>query len=178
MIRLRQGQPLAVPADTWRYFVSPQEAGQLCAIAAIAPAGTITVPDEEAAGLVELETALSRVLALRGLLPITVRAEQATATVHQQGTYPVVVTSRDTAGEKREEIFVALAEHREPWLPRIGLVRAEFDSVRALELGDWVQSRIRDASIPTTINDVSEAVGKAVPEFHHIASALRLDDRI
>ena len=42
--RLTNGQPLAVPADTWRYFVTPEESGQLCSLAAVAPAGSVVVP--------------------------------------------------------------------------------------------------------------------------------------
>ena len=44
LVRLAKGQPLAVPRDTWRYFVTPQEAGHLCALASIAPPGQPAFP--------------------------------------------------------------------------------------------------------------------------------------
>ena len=86
--RLREGQPLAVPEDTWRYFVSPHEAGQVCAIASVAAPGSIVVPDEAETGMVELEVALVRVLDRLGLTPSSCQSRSARqrAILRQRGS--------------------------------------------------------------------------------------------
>lgn len=178
VLRLREGQPLAVPEDTWRYFVSPTEAGQVCSIASAAPAGSIVVPDEAETGNVELESALVAVLGHLGLTPVFVTEEEALA-VHsyEGGEVPVVRSLRDTAGEKREEKFVANDDVREEWLPNVGRVSATHDADAAEAMADWVDAQI-NGSGGLSIADISGAVAEFVPEFRHIYSEKRLDDRL
>jgi len=179
LIRLRLGQPLAVPADTWRYFVSPQEAGQLCAIAATAPAGGIVVPDEDATGLSELRQALSRVLAQAGLEPLLLSDEAELRDVAvSPDAYPVLVTARDTSGEKQAEKFVGAAERRSPWLPALGVVSASGDTAAAMEFAEWVDDVVGDPLRPVTMQEVAARMHAAVPEFGHVAGDKRLDDRV
>lgn len=179
LIRLRQGQPLAVPADTWRFFVSPQEAGQLCAIAATAPAGGIVVPDEAATGISELSAALHRVLAEVGVEPVLVTDE---AQLHgaevSADAYPVLVTPRDTSGEKQAEKFVGATERRAPWLPALGVLHSVTDADAALDFAGWVDSVVADPTRPVTIEDIAARMHAAVPEFRHQSSDKRLDDRV
>jgi len=179
LIRLRLGQPLAVPADTWRFFVSPQEAGQLCALAATAPAGSVVVPDEQATGLVELQRALERVLATENLTAAQLRNEAAlTEAAILDGFYPVVVTPRDTAGEKQAETFVGVGEHRDAWLPFLDTVRAVNQPEEANAFAAWLRGVIADPDGPLTLDSLGTAVSAALPEFTHVASSKRLDDRI
>ena len=58
LLRLARRQVLPVPADTRRFFVSPQESGQLCAIASAAPPGGVVVPEPGLIGSVDLLDAL------------------------------------------------------------------------------------------------------------------------
>ena len=177
--RLREGQPLAVPEDTWRYFVSPHEAGQVCAIASVAAPGSIVVPDEAETGMVELEVALVRVLDRLGLTPIFVsEAEALDSERYSDNEVPVVRSLRDTAGEKREEKFVAAQETRHDWLPNIGIVSASQDADAADAMAQWVDEQINDSSRSLTVADISSAVSEFLPEFRHIASEKRLDDRL
>lgn len=179
ILRLRQGQPLAVPADTWRYFVTPVEAGQLCALAATAPRGSVVVPDEDVTGLVQLSDALERVLATEGRHARFVddEADLSRPTEDESG-YPVVVSARDTAGEKHSEKFVGDLERRSPWLPNLGQVSATHDAAAALRFADWVRQIVIDPQTPTSLQDISDRLARALPEFAHISSSKRLDDRI
>lgn len=179
ILRLRQGQPLAVPADTWRYFVTPQEAGQLCALAATAPPGSVVVPDESVTGLVELSEALERVLATEGRRARFFTDESALEPAATgAATYPVVVSPRDTAGEKHSEKFVGDREDRQPWAPNLGLVHTAHHAAAALEFSEWLRSVIDDPKMPTDLADLARRMSSALPEFAHIASVKRLDDRI
>jgi len=114
--RLQQGQPLAAPADTRRYFVSLEESGQLCALASICgPDQHIIVPrlnpDEH---LLLLEDMASGFLENTGFKPEIMTDEaQARASVGKlraEGRWPLLLTPLDTAGEKPYEEFIAEGE--------------------------------------------------------------------
>jgi nucleoside-diphosphate-sugar epimerase len=181
LLRLANGQPLAVPRDTWRYFVTPEESGQLCSLASIAPAASVAVPDFDEDHLVELEVALAIVLAAQGRTAhdVTSIAEGMAllADDPDPDAWPVLVTARDTAGEKEAEVFAGSAERSEPWLP--GLRRLPIgpssDAVDDLldRLAEWT-SRAGDG---LTVEDVQRALAAAVPNFSHIDATARLDDR-
>jgi len=179
LMRIRAGQPLAVPSDTLRYFVSPVEAGQICAIAAVAAAGSVVVPDEESTGMIDLEAALTSVLETKGLTPVFV-AESDAIDFQPSTDFEVAVvrSARDTAGEKREEKFVAHEEVRHDWLPRVGTVRPTQDPTSALEVAEWVTATIDDPKRDVTVADISAVVSSNLPEFRHVSTTNRLDDRI
>lgn len=114
--RLQQGQPLAAPADTRRYFVSLEESGQLCALASICgPDQHIIVPrlnpDEH---LLLLENMASGFLESMGYKPEIMTDEaEARASVGKlstEGRWPLLLTPLDTAGEKPYEEFIAEGE--------------------------------------------------------------------
>lgn len=176
--RMRHDQPLAVPADTWRYFVSPKEAGQICAVAAVAPRGSIVVPDESAVGAIELREALASVLAVDGLKAREIGPKEALFVGREGSRYPVIVTERDTAGEKREEKFLALGEHRNPWLRHLGLVRSENNPEPAEFAMSWIQKRIDNPKIAVSVQDVADCVADCLPQFAHVRGEHRLDDRL
>jgi len=179
LMRLRAGQPLAVPSDTLRYFVSPLEAGQICAIAAVAPSGSVVVPDEESTGMVDLEAALTSVLAAKGLTPLFVAEEDAISFRPRTSTEVAVVRSaRDTAGEKREEKFVAQEEARSDWLPRVGTVAPVQDASAALAVAEWVAAKTDGSIGAVAVADIAAVVSDNLAEFRHVSAANRLDDRI
>ena len=67
---------------------------------------------------------------------------------------------RDTAGEKREEKFVAAQETRHDWLPNIGIVSASQDADAADAMAQWVDQQISDPSRSLTVADISSAVSE------------------
>lgn len=114
--RLEQQQPLAAPEATRRYFVSLEEAGQLCTLAATCGDDRMILvprldPQEH---LVLLEDVATGFLREMGLEPQRVGSEEeARASVvpfSQKGSWPLLLTPLDTAGEKPYEEFVAAGE--------------------------------------------------------------------
>jgi FlaA1/EpsC-like NDP-sugar epimerase len=114
--RLQQGQPLAAPRDTRRYFVSLEESGQLCALASVCgPDRHIIVPklnpDEH---LLLLEDMARGFLESMGYTPAIMSDEtEARASVGKlraEGRWPLLLTPLDTAGEKPYEEFIAEGE--------------------------------------------------------------------
>lgn len=114
--RLQQGQPLAAPRDTRRYFVSLEESGQLCALASVCgPDRHIIVPklnpDEH---LLLLEDMARGFLEKSGFKPeiMTDEAEARSSVgkLRAEGRWPLLLTPLDTAGEKPYEEFIAEGE--------------------------------------------------------------------
>lgn len=178
LLRLRSGQPLAVPRDTWRYFVTPREAGQICAISSVASPGSVVIPDEDLTGMVELETALIRVLGEFGRTPVFLSESEAlTAQVGPAETV-VVRSERDTAGEKREEKFLANGEQRQDWLSNVRTIITDNDPSAALQVAAWIDHAVQNPAPRRTVDDISRTVAEYLPEFSHIRSDRRLDDRL
>lgn len=173
LIRLANGQALPVPRATSRFFVSAGEAGRLCLLASTAPAGSIVVPAEGAVAEVELSTALTRLLDHLGLAWHEVDAAGAEGS---SPTVRVLRSPRDTSGEKAAEVFVGTGEHREPWLTEIDRVVSD-EPRRPRGLGEWVAAALAGRPGPT-LPQVLARVADAVPDFTHVASNRRLDDRI
>lgn len=179
LIRLENGQPLAVPRDTWRYFVTPQEAGEICLLGSVAPPGSIVVPDFTEDSLVALTKALDVVLDHVGLtaLPVeSVAAGLSQLAAADDRRWPVLTTPRDTAGEKQAEIFLGAAEGAEEWvegLRRLPVGHAGPTVEDLLErISHWVEN-----PLTVTLREVHSAMAAAVPNFEHIGSEARLDDR-
>lgn len=114
--RLAKGQALATPRETKRYFVSLEESGQLCLLAATtAPHGHIVVPrlDPET-HLVEMQSIAEGFLNANGYAPKLYENEaaacQSVARDSAEGQWPLLVTPLDTSGEKPYEEFVAKGE--------------------------------------------------------------------
>src|SRR5580704_5847754 len=114
--RLAKRQPLAVPRDTRRYFISHQEAGELCLLEACrVPDGHIAVPRVDATLQLQLlEDIACACLDYWGLsVERYVDEAQARNDVERlarEGRWPLLLTPLDTGGEKPFEEFVGAGE--------------------------------------------------------------------
>ncbi len=114
--RFNLNQPLVAPRGCKRYFVSLNESGHICTLAAfLAPENTIAIPNlnpEE--HLVLLEDVLFGFLEYKGYTPEIFESEDearaSMASSISSGRWPVLLTPLDTAGEKPYEEFVAEGE--------------------------------------------------------------------
>ncbi|MGV1004085.1 MAG: polysaccharide biosynthesis protein [Candidatus Nanopelagicales bacterium] len=176
LIRLARKQVLPVPDSTERFFVSPGEAGQLCALASVAPAGSIVVPAPGAVNSADLRAALGRLLEGLGV-PFTQVWDEATLAQYPSTQTTVLITPRDTAGEKAAEVFLGLHERARDWLPNLSLISGEHDGTAGRALGSWIADSVQAMPGPA-LPEVMDVVATLVPGFHHVNSAKRLDDRI
>lgn len=178
LVRMARGQLLSVPADTSRFFVSPAEAGHLCVLACMAPMGRIAVPADGVVTSVDLLAALRGLLGDLGLgLTVVQSIAEAADVKRRPNSVVALVTARDTAGEKAEEVFVGLSESASAWLPGIDAVTTTSDPVAAREFSRWVTSSL-EASVGPDLEGIVERIHATLPSFQHVHSVLRLDDRI
>jgi FlaA1/EpsC-like NDP-sugar epimerase len=184
--RLEKGQPLAVPRDTRRYFISRHEAGQLCLLAAVAgPAGQIMIPrmaPEE--NLRELTGIAAGVLSALGLefAPYAdeTEARGAVASELARGRYPVLVSALDTMGEKSYEEFVGAGEQVVDlgWPNILGVSAPAADPGAIDRVLAWLRARSLGAEPRPSKREFVAAIGAAIPSLHHVDSERTLDDRL
>ena len=185
--RIARGEPVPVPTGTRRYFVSKEESGQLCVLAAGGiPSGRIAIPNlDPRSNLVLLEDVLMRVLQSLGLAPIVVEDESealklATVNRQERGECVVLRTSLNTEGEKEFEEFVGTGDTLEECeLTSVGVVRPSESEVRQLEsLITWLEEACQDPTLPARKGQLAERIALALPDFRPHTSGLKLDDRV
>lgn len=180
-MRLAKGQPIAAPIDVKRYFISHEEAGQLCLLAGCLGQSREVffpkmTPTEDLMGFADIATAFLR---QRGLEPLPCASEEeAKATASAAGRWPCWFSRSDTTGEKAFEEFhrdsdavdrdrfAEVAVVREAPIDRAALDRF-LDTIRRLRQSpDWRKDAVVDA------------VRAAVPELEHVELGRNLDQKM
>ncbi|MGH6769836.1 MAG: polysaccharide biosynthesis protein [Xanthobacteraceae bacterium] len=187
VLRLQAGRPLAAPRDTRRFFLSAREAAEICLLALVAcPSGQLLVPRLNAERhAIELADVAQAFLHRAGFQPQLVEDVAEASALLAAGSapgapYPIVLTPRDTAGEKPTEVFVGEGERltsiRSSSLEALAPLRVPAEVLDAVvsQLADRVDGRIPTAAM----EDIGRIVGSAVPNFKHIDGEAQLDDRL
>ncbi len=183
--RLAKRQPWAVPEATRRYFVSPEEAGQLCLLAStLGPAGQLVIPTLEPADhLRDLVEVATDVMGALGLTPQLHRDEQAARRAAERpepGTWPLLVTALDTAGEKEYEEFVADGDavHDLGFRALKSVEPPRGDAATVHEVLAEVSELLDDSDVPVDEDAIEALVSRLVPELAHRRSDRTLDARM
>lgn len=109
--RIQKNQPIVAPNDIKRYFVTPQESGELCLMSCIFGENRdIFFPKlSEALHLISFADIAVKYLKQRGFEPHLCESEdearELAKTLPAQGKWPCLFTSSDTTGEKDFEEF-------------------------------------------------------------------------
>jgi FlaA1/EpsC-like NDP-sugar epimerase len=183
LLRFAAGQALAAPKDTRRYFISARDAARICLLAQLTcPAGRIAVPRFDAAsGAVDLADTAAAFLESRARRAVFVEtADEAAERASRPGPdYPVLLTPRDTAGEKEIEVFRGAGESAEP----LGLTSLEAVVPAPIDRAALTAALADLASFAsgqraTTTGELEAVIRGVLPGFRHVAAEARLDDRI
>lgn len=185
LFRMGKEQPLAVPRNTQRYFVSVEEAGQLCILAAIlAPDLHILIPRlNPAQHLIALDEVVTRLLDTLHLQPRFYSDEdEARARVAAdvtEGFYPVLLTPLDTSGEKPFEEFVGEGEE----VLELGMRELLALSTRRVDgptkqVLDQIRRMVSDSAMSTTKAEIVAVLSSVIPQFAHRETGRSLDQRM
>ena len=184
--RLNRRQPWSCPLGIRRFFISPQESGELCLIASLlGESGDIIFPKlDENRDMISFDTVANDLLKYIGMEADVCRTEEearrkALELNESSKTYPVYFFETDTSGEKPfEEFFTE---------------REMIDNERFINLGVIKNSVKRDLSEIDGIFErlqallASERVTKAaivdilktwLPDFEHIEKGKGLDSKM
>jgi FlaA1/EpsC-like NDP-sugar epimerase len=184
--RLEKRQPLALPRNTRRYFVSIEEAAHICLLGAIcAPPQHILIPRlDPAQDLRDLQFIAEGFVAHFGFKPKIYTDEQAAKRGVESdmaaGSYPLLLTSLDTVGEKPFEEFVGPGEVPcDIGLPNLLSIAQRSDSSnRIKEVLSRVERFVSGQKVGTTKEEVLSWVAEVIPHFRHIETGKHLDQRM
>lgn len=183
--RFAKGQPISAPNDVRRYFVTPQESGELCLMSTLTGGNRdIYFPKlSEALNLTKFSDIAVRYLEARGYEPYECETEDEArdraSELIAKRRWPVYLFASDTTGEKDFEEFFTAAETLDmDRFSSIGVIlnEATFDADKLdgflSEIG-----AIRDR--PTWDKpEIIKLFNAMIPNFNHIETGKYLDGRM
>ncbi|MBF0144310.1 MAG: polysaccharide biosynthesis protein, partial [Magnetococcales bacterium] len=185
--RLAKGQPLAAPTDVRRYFISAEEAGQMCLLAVFLGANRdIFVPRPvEGLSLKPLAEVAELFLRAHGFSPILcdseaeARAIAAEPGFRERGGWPCCFTPSDTTGEKPYEEFVGATERVDYGrFAHVGVIAGE-ERLDPMPVRQALAAilRVRQGEA-WSITALAAALSLAVPELTHRPLGRDLDRKM
>ncbi len=184
--RMLKRQPLSAPNDVRRYFVTPQESGELCMMSAIFGENLdIFFPHQE--GELEL-TKFSDIavsfLESHGYEAIECATEDEArdraSELIPQGKWPVYFFGSDTTGEKAyEEFFMGNETLDLETFTGIGVIKnqPDFDS-SVLDHFEAGIAKIRESQAPWVKAEIVDLYLSVLPELSHEEKGKYLDSRM
>jgi FlaA1/EpsC-like NDP-sugar epimerase len=183
--RIQKRQPIVAPKDIKRYFVTPQESGELCLMSCIFGENRdIFFPKlSEALHLITFADIAIKYLKNLGYEPYLCTTEdEARELAHslpELGTWPCLFTDSDTTGEKDfEEFFTDNETLDMERFENLGVIKNEalFDPELVLEFEKTI-SKLKKAQAWTK-NDIVELFFKMIPAFGHKETGKYLDSKM
>lgn len=183
--RLQKKQPLAAPSDVKRYFVSPEESGQICMLACIlGKGGEVFFPKLGEDQMLTFSSICDDFIKAEGFKKVEcdndLSAKKYAADMdYESDAYPVVYFKSDTTGEKAYEEFYVPGE--------------KINMERFMALGVVEQSTHRNmdeinqffidleklfVNVDFTKAQVVHAIKKFIPNFEHEEKGKNLDQKM
>jgi len=182
--RIEKKQPLACPSDITRFFVSPQESGEICLLACILGATSeIFFPKMDMKiGLINFADILPNLLQEFGYHIYRCETEEdAKNSMHllKEKKYPVHLFKTDTSGEKLYEEFytdketIVLNKY-----DSLGVItkKGSYDNIEFNQIAEDLKSLLLNDD--TTKFDIIQWLKKYIPEFDHIETGIKLDNKM
>ncbi|MFA7492569.1 MAG: polysaccharide biosynthesis protein [Proteiniphilum sp.] len=184
MERLMKKQPLSCPSDVKRFFVSPEESGQICMLACmLGESGDILFPKLDEAEMTYFrditEDFFKAMGRQTGQCGSEEEAKRKAATVSPHDPYPVYYFSSDTSGEKLyEEFYTENDELDMASFCGLGVVKnAKKEPLSKVnrtldELKQLMNSGDYDKA------DIVNLLMSYIPNFEHIETGKSLDQKM
>lgn len=183
--RLQKKQPLAAPNDVKRYFVSPEESGQICMLACIlGNAGEVFFPKLNENKMLTFSSICDDFLKAEGFTKkecdSDAEAKLYASNMSNEGTtYPVVYFKSDTTGEKDYEEFYVPGEIIDMQrFKALGVVE-QTSRHKMSEINSFFK-KLEDifAKENFTKAQVVEAIKEFIPNFEHEEKGKNLDQKM
>ena len=183
--RLQKLQPLSAPLDVKRYFVSPEESGQICMLACMLGANReIFFPRLKESQMMTFNQIAINLLHEYGyevLLCKNSREAIIKASELRQGSkkYPVFFSASNTSGEKAfEEFFTDLEEVDFDRLSALGIITNKIVPDRnKIEILFTKLNRIFAEDEPSKV-EIVQVIKEYLPNFKHIETGKSLDSKM
>jgi FlaA1/EpsC-like NDP-sugar epimerase len=183
--RIQKKQPIVAPNDIKRYFVVPQEAGELClASCLLGDNRDIFFPKlEEALHLISFADIAVKYLENLGYEPYLCESEEEARSTMEEHIankkWPCLFTKSDTTGEKDFEEFFTDAEVLDMTrFKGLGIIKNEpkYDNAKLDYFSDTI--RAMQSRKSWNKNDIVELFHDMIPDFDHKETGKYLDSKM
>jgi len=183
--RIQKQQPIVAPSDIKRYFVTPQESGELCLMSCIFGENRdIFFPKlSEALHLITFADIAVKYLHDRGYEPFLCKTEdearELVKTLPAQGKWPCLFTESDTTGEKDFEEFFTDSETLDmERFENLGIIKndAIFEQALLSEFEEKITQMKADKN--WTKDEIVSLFFKMLPDFGHKETGKYLDGKM
>jgi FlaA1/EpsC-like NDP-sugar epimerase len=180
--RVYKKQPLSCPADIERYFISPEESGQICLLACLlGNSDEIFFPKFSVANLKSFKEITLAFCTLMGVKAIVCDSEDEAKkyTIQYGVEYPVYFFKSVTAGEKMAEEFYSPTDEVEfGKFSSLGIIKNH--SGILVEDIDKILTQIHDllSDPSTTKSEIINLLGSFLQEFQHQETGKSLDQQM
>jgi FlaA1/EpsC-like NDP-sugar epimerase len=182
--RLLQRQPISCPSDVKRFFVSPEESGEICLLTCVlGNSGDIYFPKLNNNQLVNFKTITEDFFKyLNKEIKVCKSEEEAkeiSLKISDESSYPVYFFKTDTSGEKLyEEFYTSEDQVSLNHYESIGIITNSFkpSNTEIEEVITELESLFkRDKH---NKEDIIKIISKFLPNFNHIETGKHLDQKM
>ena len=183
--RIQKRQPIVAPKDIKRYFVTPQESGELCLMSCIFGENRdIFFPKlSESLHLITFADIAIKYLEQLGYEPFLCESEdearELANTLPQQGKWPCLFTNSDTTGEKDfEEFFTDNETLDMERFNNLGVIKNEalYDAELVSEFELTISKLKKEKA--WTKDEIVKLFFKMIPDFGHKETGKYLDSKM
>ncbi|MCJ8327980.1 MAG: UDP-N-acetylglucosamine 4,6-dehydratase [Campylobacterales bacterium] len=183
--RIQKNQPIVAPNDIKRYFVTPQESGELCLMSCIFGENRdIFFPKlSETLHLISFSDIAIKYLKSLGYEAFLCKSEdearELVKTLPSQGKWPCLFTSSDTTGEKDfEEFFTDKEVLNMDKFENLGIIKneANFDKNKLISFENKMKTFKKDLS--WSKEEIVKEFFKMIPDFGHKETGKYLDGKM
>lgn len=182
LARIQKLQPLSAPSDVKRFFVSPEESGQICMLACMLGNNReIFFPKLEEAQMMRFDSIAENLLHEYGYEVLRCESDEEAIEEAQKMSkgskiYPVHFSVSDTSGEKSYEEFYTDSEETDmERLSSLGIVTGK--DVPSKEDIDELFIKLETAfeNLDVKKEDIVKIMKEYLPNFEHIETGKSLD---
>lgn len=184
LARISKLQPLSAPSDVKRYFVSPEESGQICMLACMLGKNReIFFPKLEDAQMMTFDTIARELLKEQGFEVLECETDEEAIDKAEQlkngsKKYPVHFSESNTSGEKPFEEFYTDTEKVDMnRLNALGIIvdKEISDKDRIERLFSELKDEFKEE---TTKDKIVQIIKDYLPNFEHIETGKSLDSKM
>jgi len=182
--RLQKLQPISAPSDVKRYFVSPEESGQICMLSCMLGENReIFFPRFEEEQMMTFDKIATAFLEENGYEVFECASaeeaiEKSDDLKNGSNNYPVHYSSSNTSGEKAyEEFFIDTETVDMDRLKALGIVTGK--TIPDKNKVEKLFGELKDAfNIETTKEEIVTIIKNYLPNFEHIETGKSLDSKM
>lgn len=187
LARIQKLQPLSAPSDVRRYFVSPEESGQICLLSCMLGENrAIFFPKLREAQMMTFDAIAEELLKVQGYNVLKCNTDEEAIDKAEDlkagsNLYPVHFSKSNTSGEKAYEEFVTDTETADMnRFSSLGVItgKAIPDKGKIATLFEKLNAAFSSEETPADKEKIVNILHEYLPNFEHIETGKSLDNKM